>query len=85
MKSTGMVRKIDELGRVVIPAELRKTLGIDKQHPVEIFINGDQIILQKYQPNTEKEEVIAKLHKMAFNAKSPNVIETIDRAIKLIR
>lgn len=85
MKSTGMVRKIDELGRVVIPKELRRTLGIDKQDPVEIFINGDQIILQKYQPNTEKEEVIANLQKMAFNAKSPNVIEIIDRAIKLIR
>lgn len=85
MKSTGIVRKIDELGRVVIPKELRRTLGIDKQDPVEIFINGDQIILQKYQPNTEKEEVIANLQKMAFNAKSPNVIEVIDRAIKLIR
>jgi len=85
MKSTGIVRKVDELGRVVIPKELRKTLGIDKQDPVEIFINGDQIILQKYQPNTEKEEVIANLQKMAFNAKSPNVIEIIDRAIKLIR
>lgn len=85
MKSTGMVRKIDELGRVVIPSELRKTLGIDKQDPVEIFINGDQIVLQKYQPNTEKEEVIANLQKMAFSAKSPNVIDVIDRAIKLIR
>lgn len=85
MKSTGMVRKIDELGRVVIPMELRKTLGIDKQDPLEIFIKGDQIVLQKYQPNTEKEEVIANLQKMAFNAKSPNVIEIIDRAIKLIR
>ena len=85
MKSTGMVRKIDELGRVVIPMELRKTLGIDKQDPLEIFIKGDQIVLQKYQPNTEKEEVIANLQKMAFDAKSPNVIEIIDRAIKLIR
>ncbi|MFF5818488.1 AbrB/MazE/SpoVT family DNA-binding domain-containing protein [Lysinibacillus capsici] len=85
MKSTGIVRSVDNLGRIVIPAELRNVLGIDKQDPLEIFINGDQIILQKYQPNTEKEEVIANLQKMAFNAKSPNVIETIDRAIKLIR
>ncbi|MGR7908379.1 AbrB/MazE/SpoVT family DNA-binding domain-containing protein [Lysinibacillus capsici] len=85
MKSTGIVRSVDNLGRIVIPAELRNVLGIDKQEPLEIFINGDQIILQKYQPNTEKEEVIANLQKMAFNAKSPNVIETIDRAIKLIR
>ncbi len=85
MKATGIVRSVDNLGRIVIPAELRNVLGIDKQDPLEIFINGDQIILQKYQPNTEKEEVIANLQKMAFNAKSPNVIEVIDRAIKLIR
>lgn len=51
MKSTGMVRKIDELGRVVIPKELRRTLGIDNQDPLEIFIDGDKVILKKYKPN----------------------------------
>lgn len=51
MKSTGIVRKVDELGRVVIPIELRRTLGIDLKDPVEIFIDGDQIILKKYKPN----------------------------------
>ncbi|MFF2793499.1 AbrB/MazE/SpoVT family DNA-binding domain-containing protein [Lysinibacillus xylanilyticus] len=51
MKSTGMIRKVDDLGRVVVPKELRRTLGIDNQDPLEIFINGDQIILKKYKPN----------------------------------
>ena len=51
MKSTGMVRKIDELGRVVIPNELRRTLGINNQDSVEIFIDGDKVILKKYKPN----------------------------------
>ncbi|AJK89373.1 MULTISPECIES: AbrB/MazE/SpoVT family DNA-binding domain-containing protein [Lysinibacillus] len=51
MKSTGMVRKIDELGRVVIPKELRRTLGFDNQDPLEIFIDGDKVILKKYKPN----------------------------------
>lgn len=51
MKSTGMVRKVDELGRVVIPKELRRTLGIDNQDPLEIFIDGDKVILKKYKPN----------------------------------
>ncbi|WP_324730244.1 AbrB/MazE/SpoVT family DNA-binding domain-containing protein [Lysinibacillus fusiformis] len=51
MKSTGMVRKIDELGRVVIPKELRRTLGIDNQDPLEIFIDGEKVILKKYKPN----------------------------------
>ena len=85
MKSTGIVRSVDNLGRVVIPAELRNTLGIDKQDPLEIYINNDKIILKKYQPNIEKDEVITNLQKMAAGAKNPNVLETIERAIKLIR
>ncbi|MBU8853400.1 AbrB family transcriptional regulator [Priestia megaterium] len=50
MKSTGIVRKIDELGRVVIPKELRKVLSIQEKDPVEIFVDDNQIILQKYKP-----------------------------------
>ena len=51
MKSTGIVRKVDELGRVVIPKELRRTLGIVEKDPMEIFVEGDKIILKKYKPN----------------------------------
>ena len=50
MKSTGIVRKIDDLGRMVIPIELRKTMNINKKDPMEIFVDGDKIILKKYQP-----------------------------------
>ena len=50
MKSTGIARKVDELGRIVIPIELRGTLGIDIKEPVEIFMEGDTIILKKYEP-----------------------------------
>ncbi|WP_410769608.1 AbrB/MazE/SpoVT family DNA-binding domain-containing protein [Fontibacillus sp. BL9] len=50
MKSTGIVRRIDELGRVVIPKELRRTLGIAEADPLEIFVDGERIILRKYQP-----------------------------------
>ncbi len=50
MKSTGIVRKIDELGRVVLPIELRRTLNIDIKDPLEIFVEGDLIILKKYEP-----------------------------------
>ncbi|MDF9524838.1 AbrB/MazE/SpoVT family DNA-binding domain-containing protein [Bacillus cereus] len=49
MKSTGITRKVDELGRVVLPIELRRTLGIVEKDPIEIFVDGDKIILQKYQ------------------------------------
>ena len=50
MKSTGIVRKVDELGRIVIPKELRRVLEINEKDPVEIFVDGDQIVLKKYLP-----------------------------------
>lgn len=50
MKSTGIVRKIDDLGRMVIPIELRETMNIDKKDPMEIYVDGDKIILKKYEP-----------------------------------
>lgn len=53
MKTTGIVRKVDELGRVVIPMELRKVLSIKEKEPIEIFVDGDHIILQKYKAQNE--------------------------------
>ncbi|MGG0721652.1 AbrB/MazE/SpoVT family DNA-binding domain-containing protein [Bacillus mycoides] len=50
MKATGVTRKVDDLGRVVIPKELRNTLGIKEKSQLEIFVEGEDIILQKYQP-----------------------------------
>lgn len=50
MKSTGIVRKVDELGRVVLPIELRRTLDIVERDALEIFIDGCNIILKKYEP-----------------------------------
>lgn len=48
MKSTGIVRKIDELGRIVLPIEMRRTLDIDDKDTLEIYVEGDAIILRKY-------------------------------------
>ncbi|HET7578949.1 MAG TPA: AbrB/MazE/SpoVT family DNA-binding domain-containing protein [Bacillales bacterium] len=48
MKSTGIVRKVDELGRVVIPIELRRTLGINEKDALEIYVDDDRIVLKKY-------------------------------------
>ena len=50
MKATGIVRKIDDLGRFVIPKEIRKTMHIKEDDPLEIFIDNDCIILRKYSP-----------------------------------
>lgn len=51
MKSTGIVRKVDELGRVVIPIELRRTLGIAEKDALEIYVDDDRIVLKKYKPS----------------------------------
>ena len=51
IKSTGIVRKVDELGRIVIPIELRNKLGIAERDPIEIFVDGSSIVLKKYNPN----------------------------------
>jgi AbrB family transcriptional regulator, transcriptional pleiotropic regulator of transition state genes len=51
MKDTGISRNIDDLGRIVIPVELRKRLGIEKQDSLQIFVENDQIILRKSAPN----------------------------------
>ncbi|MBR2466415.1 MAG: AbrB/MazE/SpoVT family DNA-binding domain-containing protein [Clostridia bacterium] len=51
MKSTGIVRNVDELGRIVIPKEMRKRMDIANSDPVEIYVDGDKIILTKYQPS----------------------------------
>ena len=50
MKATGIVRKVDELGRIVLPIELRRTLDINIKDPVEIYVDGDFIMLKKYEP-----------------------------------
>lgn len=62
MKSTGIVRKLDELGRITLPIELRRTLGVSERDPLEIFVDEDKIVLRKYEPtdifNGEKNELI---------------------------
>lgn len=51
MKSTGIVRKVDELGRIVLPIELRRTFGIAEKDALEIYVDGENIILRKYEPD----------------------------------
>lgn len=50
MKATGIVRKLDELGRVALPVSLRRKIGIGDREPLEIFIDGDYIVLKKHVP-----------------------------------
>lgn len=85
MKSTGIVRKVDELGRVVIPIELRRGLGIEEKDPLEIYVNDDRIILKKHKPNLEIESVLEELKAMIPAENDDKRREILLRAIKLIR
>ena len=51
MKSTGIIRKVDDLGRIVLPIELRRTLDIAQKESLEIHVDESSIILKKYQPS----------------------------------
>ena len=71
MKATGIVRKLDELGRVVIPCELRRTLHINDRDPLEVFVDGDKVILRKYEPAC------------IFTGESQNLIEYMGRKVSV--
>ena len=51
MKSLGIIRRVDELGRIVLPIETRKLMGLETRDGVEIFVEDDRIVLKKYQPS----------------------------------
>ena len=61
MKNTGIVRKLDELGRITLPIELRRNLGVGERDPLEIFVEDEKIILQKYEPTDIFDAVLKRL------------------------
>ncbi len=71
MKNTGVIRKIDELGRIVVPKEIRKSLNIKNGEDVQIYIEEDKIILKKYQKALSIKEMaekyLSKLGKLTTN------------------
>ena len=77
MKSTGIVRKVDELGRIVLPIELRRTLGIEEKDRIEIFVDGESIILRKYQPAC----IFCDNAKDIINCKGKNICPDCIRAM----
>lgn len=69
MKATGIIRKVDELGRIVLPIELRRSLDIDVKDPIEIYTDGDKIVLKKYTQTC------------SFCGKSKDVVSFRDRLV----
>ena len=76
MKSTGITRRIDDLGRIVIPKELRKNLKIKENEVLEIFINNDEIILKKFSPFNDSEKVLSDYIKVINDMTGNDVIIT---------
>ncbi|CDQ38028.1 MULTISPECIES: AbrB/MazE/SpoVT family DNA-binding domain-containing protein [Virgibacillus] len=84
MKSTGIVRKIDDLGRVVIPKELRRTLDIDIRDEVEVFVEDNKIILKKCNVNKTC-QVTGQISRNNLSLANGRIILSPEGAKKLIR
>jgi transcriptional pleiotropic regulator of transition state genes len=78
MKSTGIVRKIDDLGRIVLPIELRRTLNIADRDTVEIYVDNDTIVLRKYQPSC----VFCGHDKNVLEYRGKNICQSCIEALK---
>ena len=86
MKSTGIVRKVDELSRIVIPKELRNTLEIKEKDPLEIFVDEDKIILRKYTPRDVEVDEIKYDLKVLINSEQDSLKrEVLERALELLK
>lgn len=86
MQSTGITRKVDELGRVVIPKELRDNFGIKEKDSLEIFINGNSIILRKYEPiNENKIRTQVELEKLLSELTLEEQKRVVQAAINLLK
>lgn len=87
MKSTGIVRKVDELGRVVLPKELRNVLEIEHRAPLEIYVDDDKIILKKYVPTERPLEIMAavkELKQLQSTLGNTDHKSVLSKAIELI-
>ena len=79
MKSISIMRRVDDLGRVVIPREIRKRLGIEEGDPLEIFTNKDEIILKKYDVSIGLDELVRRLDNEFSGVKDDMEVETANK------
>ena len=80
MKSTGIVRKVDELGRIVLPIEMRRTLDIAERDALELYVEGSSVILKKYKPSC----IFCNVTKDITVFKEKNVCPKCLKALKLL-
>lgn len=91
MKNTGIIRRVDDLGRIMIPKEIRRTLKINDGDPMEIFINNGMVCYQKYEPEVNYIETINSIIKtlsddMDINSTKRNMLKVkMEEAISLLK
>lgn len=85
MKATGMVRKIDDLGRLVIPKEIRKAHGWEEHMPMEMFMTDEGMVIRAYQPNGEKQRVVEGLSSALNRRATADTREAIERALAYLK
>lgn len=81
MKSTGIVRRIDDLGRVIIPKELRRTLHIKEGDPLEIFVDGDYVCFKKYNTTELFSDALSDLRDMVADSETASCLSTEERVL----
>lgn len=91
MRATGIVRRVDDLGRVVIPKEIRRTLRIKEGEPMELFIEDDGVMFKKYDVSASSREVIEKAISFVFDDDEMNfnqrqaAISKLKEALELLK
>jgi stage V sporulation protein T len=89
MKATGIVRRIDDLGRVVIPKEIRRTLRLREGDPLELFIDGDGgVTFKKYYPEaTYEDDIQGIINSMSddYDVRCPEAIALLTQAMDILK
>lgn len=85
MKALGIVRNLDKLGRLVVPVEVRKSQGWDAHTPMEMFIDGDKLVVQEYRKDEENQEMINQLETAATLTDNPAVKAVMQSTIDFIK
>lgn len=85
MRAMGIVRKIDSLGRIVIPKEVRDAHGWDKGQPMEMFMDNDNLVIRSYDGERQKEEVLNKLEWVEKNTTDNDLKETLSHTISSLK
>lgn len=85
MKSTGIIRKIDDLGRVVIPKEIRRNLEWDEKQTLEISVEGENVIVCASNKLAERKEAVSVLKELVGEQKDPELLEKLKRVLHCFR